>query len=312
MQELAGIKEACSPQEILFVADAMTGQDAVTVAESFDEKLGITGVVLTKMDGDARGGAALSIKTVTGRSVKFVGVGEKLSDLELFHPDRIASRILGMGDMMTLIEKAQSQIDEDEAKAMAEKMAKAEFDFEDFLGHMKKLKKLGSMEGLLKMIPGMGNIMKQLGDNALPEDEMKRTEAIISAMTVKERRQPDLLKNASRKDRIARGSGVKVADVNALIKNFKQMSKVMQSMMGGGKKKKGKFGLPKLPGLGGGGMPDMGALGGGMPGMPGMPGIPGMPGMEEEGPQRTVSKKTLKERKKKKLNKKKNKKKRKK
>jgi signal recognition particle subunit SRP54 len=294
------------------VADAMTGQDAVTVAESFDEKLGITGVVLTKMDGDARGGAALSIKTVTGRSVKFVGVGEKLSDLELFHPDRIASRILGMGDMMTLIEKAQSQIDEDEAKAMAEKMAKAEFDFEDFLGHMKKLKKLGSMEGLLKMIPGMGNIMKQLGDNALPEDEMKRTEAIISAMTVKERRQPDLLKNASRKDRIARGSGVKVADVNALIKNFKQMSKVMQSMMGGGKKKKGKFGLPKLPGLGGGGMPDMGALGGGMPGMPGMPGIPGMPGMEEEGPQRTVSKKTLKERKKKKLNKKKNKKKRKK
>jgi signal recognition particle subunit SRP54 len=312
MDELANIKRECEPQEILFVADAMTGQDAVTVAESFDEKLGITGVVLTKMDGDARGGAALSIKTVTGRSVKFVGVGEKLSDLELFHPDRIASRILGMGDMMTLIEKAQSQIDEDEAKAMAEKMAKAEFDFEDFLGHMKKLKKLGSMEGLLKMIPGMGNIMKQLGDNALPEDEMKRTEAIISAMTVKERRQPDLLKNASRKDRIARGSGVKVADVNALIKNFKQMSKVMQSMMGGGKKKKGKFGLPKLPGLGGGGMPDMGALGGGMPGMPGMPGIPGMPGMEEEGPQRTVSKKTLKERKKKKLNKKKNKKKRKK
>jgi len=306
MDELENIKRECEPQEILFVADAMTGQDAVTVAESFNEKLGITGVVLTKMDGDARGGAALSIKTVTGCSVKFVGVGEKLTDLELFHPDRIASRILGMGDMMTLIEKAQGQIDEDEAKAMAEKMAKAEFDFEDFLGHMKKLKKLGSMEGLLKMIPGMGNIMKQLGDNALPEDEMKRTEAIISAMTLKERRQPDLLKNASRKDRIARGSGVKVADVNALIKNFKQMSKVMQSMMGGGKKKKGKFGLPNLPGLGGGGMPDMSALGGGMPGMP------GMPGMEEEGPQRTVSKKTLKERKKKKLNKKKNKKNRKK
>ena len=221
------------------MADAMTGQDAVTVAESFNEKLGITGVVLTKMDGDARGGAALSIKSVTGKSVKFVGVGEKLSELELFHPDRIASRILGMGDMMTLIEKAQGEIDEEEAKAMAEKMAKAEFDFEDFLGHMKKIKKLGSMEGLLKMIPGMGNVMKQMGENAMPEEEMKRTEAIISSMTMQERRQPKLI-NQSRKERIATGSGVKVADVNVLIKNFKQMSQVMQAMMGGGKGKKQK------------------------------------------------------------------------
>ncbi|MBU4190755.1 MAG: signal recognition particle protein, partial [Proteobacteria bacterium] len=275
------------------VADAMTGQDAVTVAEAFNNKLGITGVVLTKMDGDARGGAALSIKSVTGRPVKFVGMGEKLSELELFHPDRIASRILGMGDMMTLIEKAQSEINEDEAKAMAEKMAKAEFDFEDFLGHMRKIKKLGSMEGLLKMIPGMGNIMKQLGKDTLPEDEMRRTEAIISSMTRQERHQPALI-NQSRKERIAKGSGVKVMDVNVLIKNFKQMSKVMQAMMGGGKKK-GKFGLPKLP--------DMSALGG-MPGMDalGMGGMPGMGG-EDESAKRTVSKKTLKERKKKKLNK---------
>ena len=308
MDELANIKRECAPQEILFVADAMTGQDAVTVAESFNEKLGISGVVLTKMDGDARGGAALSIKSVTGKSVKFVGVGEKLSELELFHPDRIASRILGMGDMMTLIEKAQSEINEDEAKAMAEKMAKAEFDFEDFLGHMKKIKKLGSMEGLLKMIPGMGNIMKQMGDNAMPEEEMNRTEAIISSMTRKERRQPGLI-NQSRKERIAKGSGVKVADVNVLIKNFKQMSKVMQAMMGGGKgKKKGLFGgMPKIPGLGGGGMPDMSALQG-MEGMGGMPGMPGMPGMgEEEGGRKGLSKKTLKERQKKKMNKKKNK-----
>nr|WP_287411146.1 signal recognition particle protein [Pseudodesulfovibrio sp.] len=308
MGELVNIKKECQPQEILFVADAMTGQDAVTVAESFNQKLEISGVILTKMDGDARGGAALSIKTVTGKSVKFVGVGEKLSELELFHPDRIASRILGMGDMMTLIEKAQGEIDEEEAKVMAEKMAKAEFDFEDFLGHMRKLKKLGSMEGLLKMIPGMGNIMKQMGDNVMPEDEMKRTEAIISSMTLKERRQPKLI-NASRKERIAKGSGVKVADVNSLIKNFKQMSKVMQSMMGGGKKKKGKFGLPNLPGLGGGKMPDMDALGG----MGGMPGMPGMPGMDmEEGGKRSLSKKTLKARNKKKLNKKSKKKKKKK
>jgi len=315
MDELKNIKNTCQPQEILFVADAMTGQDAVTVADAFNDKLDITGVILTKMDGDARGGAALSIKTVTGKSVKFVGVGEKLSELELFHPDRIASRILGMGDMMTLIEKAQTEIDEDEAMAMAEKMAKAEFDFEDFRGHMRKIKKLGSMEGLLKMIPGMGNIMKQMGQDALPEDEMKRTEAIISSMTMKERRQPKLI-NQSRKERIAKGSGVKVADVNVLIKNFKQMSKVMQSMMGGGgKKQKGL--MNKLKGLGGGGgMPDMSALAGmdGMPGMPpGMGGMPGMPGMgEEDGGKRSISKKTLKARNKKKAAKKNKKKKKKK
>ncbi|QJB56488.1 signal recognition particle protein [Pseudodesulfovibrio sp. zrk46] len=317
MDELENIKKSCNPQEILFVADAMTGQDAVTVAEAFNEKLDISGVILTKMDGDARGGAALSIKTVTGKSVKFVGVGEKLSELELFHPDRIASRILGMGDMMTLIEKAQTEIDEEEAKVLADKMAKAEFDFEDFRSHMRKIKKLGSMEGLLKMIPGMGNMMKQMGQDSLPEDEMKRTEAIISSMTMQERRQPKLI-NQSRKERIAKGSGVTVADVNALIKNFKQMSQVMQVMMGGGKGKKKKGLLGKLKGLaGGGGMPDMSAMAGmdGMPGMPpgmgGMPGMPGMPGMEEEG-KRSISKKTLKARNKKKAAKKAKKKKKKK
>ncbi len=310
MDELKNIKETCAPQEILFVADAMTGQDAVTVADSFNEKLGLTGVILTKMDGDARGGAALSIKTVTGISVKFVGVGEKLSELELFHPDRIASRILGMGDMMTLIEKAQGEIDEDEAKAMAEKMAKAEFDFEDFRSHMRKIKKLGSMEGLLKMIPGMGKMMKEMGPDVLPEDEMKRTDAIISSMTMAERRQPKLI-NASRKERIAKGSGVTVKDVNVLIKNFKQMSQVMQSMMGGGGKK-GKGMLNKLKGLTGGGMPDLSALGG-MDGMPGMPPGMGMPGMgEEEEGARSISKKTLKARNKKKAAKKNKKKKKKK
>lgn len=324
MDELKNIKAECQPQETLFVADAMTGQDAVTVAEKFNEILDISGVVLTKMDGDARGGAALSIKSVTGKSVKFVGVGEKLSELELFYPDRIASRILGMGDMLTLIEKAQSSIDEDEAKDMAEKMAKAQFDLEDFRTQMRRIKKLGSMEGLLKMIPGMGGMLKQLGDAQLPEDEMKKTESIISSMTMEERRNPDVLKAASRKERIAKGSGVAVADVNALLKNFKQMSGMMQQMMGGKKGKKGKMGMPKLPkGLGGlaGQLPGMGggAGGAGMPGMegmegmPGMDGMPGMPGMGDGQPARKgPSKKTLKERKRKKLNKKKNRKKKKK
>lgn len=302
MDELVNIKKACAPQEILFVADAMTGQDAVTVADSFNERLDVTGVVLTKMDGDARGGAALSIKSVTGKSVKFVGMGEKLSELELFHPDRIASRILGMGDMLTLIEKAQTAIDEDEAKDMADKMAKAEFDLEDFRSQMRKLKKLGSMEGLLKMIPGMGQVMKQLGDASLPEDEMNRTEAIINSMTMHERRRPDVI-NQSRKERIARGSGVTVKDVNGLLKNFGQMRGVMQQMLGGGKakkKKKGLFGgLPKLPGLGGG-MPGMDA----MPGAGGMPGMPGMEGGEDAQARRGLTKKQLKERKKKKLGKK--------
>ncbi|MGE4292354.1 MAG: signal recognition particle protein [Desulfovibrio sp.] len=288
MEELSAIKRECSPQEILFVADAMTGQDAVTVAESFNERLDISGVVLTKMDGDARGGAALSIKSVTGKSVKFVGLGEKLSEMELFHPDRVASRILGMGDVMTLIEKAQTAFDEEDAERMAKKMQKAQFDLEDFRTNMRRLKKLGSMEGLLKLIPGMGGMLKQLGDAQMPEKEMNRTEAIINSMTMQERHNPKLL-NASRKERIAKGCGMQVTDVNKLIKNFEQMSKMMQQMMGG---KKGK--MPKMP-----------KLPKGAEGMPGMEGL-GMDGMGADGPssvQAKSAKRLEAERKKKKLQK---------
>ncbi len=266
MEELANIKAKTSPQEILFVADAMTGQDAVTVAKSFDERLDLTGVVLTKMDGDARGGAALSIKEVTGKPIKLVGVGEKLSDLEIFHPDRAASRILGMGDILTLIEKAQQGIDEKEAAEMERKFRKAEFTLEDFRTQMRRVKKLGSLEGLLKMIPGMGQLRKQLGEVQMPEKEMARVEAMISSMTAQERNNPKII-NTSRRARIAKGSGVSVNDVSQLLKNFTQMQKMMKQMMGGGKGPK----MPKMPK-----MP-------GMPGMPKMPGMPGMPGAGKAG-----------------------------
>ncbi|WP_456324141.1 signal recognition particle protein [Desulfonauticus submarinus] len=231
MNELVEIKQACSPQEILFVADAMTGQDAVNVASRFDELLDITGVILTKMEGDARGGAALSIKSVTGKPIKFIGVGEKLKDLEVFHPDRIASRILGMGDILTLIEKAQSSIDEKEALKLEEKLKTAKFDLEDFRTQMKRIKKLGSIEGLLKLIPGMGKLRDQLKNVKIPEKEMAKLEAIINSMTKEERKNPKII-NASRKERIAKGSGTTVQDVNNLLKNFEQMRKMMQQMMG--------------------------------------------------------------------------------
>jgi signal recognition particle subunit SRP54 len=256
MQELVSIKGRVHPAEILFVADAMTGQDAVTVAEAFNNALGITGVVLTKMDGDARGGAALSIRSVTGQSVKFVGVGEKITELEPFFPDRIAGRILGMGDMLTLIEKAQGSIDEEEAEELARKLQKAEFDFEDFRTQMRRLKKLGSLDGLLKLIPGMGALRKQMGDAVVPEKEMARTEAIINSMTLKERRNPAII-NPSRKQRIAKGCGMTVADVNKLLKQFDSMRSMMKKMGGAGGK------MPRMPKLpAGGGMPDMSALGG--------------------------------------------------
>lgn len=232
MQELVGIKEKCHPHEILFVADAMTGQDAVNVAEKFDQTLGITGVVLTKMDGDARGGAALSVKAITGKPLKFVGMGEKLSELEVFHPDRIASRILGMGDVLTLIEKAQSTIDAKEAEALEKKFRKAEFDLEDFRTQMRRIKKLGSLEGIMKLIPGMGQIRKQLQDVQMPEKELSKIESMINSMTMEERRNPKLI-NTSRKERIARGSGNSVADLNQLLKNFTQMQKMMKKMAGG-------------------------------------------------------------------------------
>ena len=235
MQELSRIKEQTRPQEILFVADSMTGQDAVTVAERFNDLLDISGVVLTKLEGDARGGAALSIRSITHKPIKFVGMGEKLKDLEVFHPDRVASRILGMGDMLTLIEKAQQEFDDQESAALEAKFQKAEFDLEDFRSQMRKVRKLGSMESLLKMIPGMGKIRDQLKDARLPENELGRVEAIINSMTPQERHKPRII-NTSRKERIAQGSGTTLADVNQLLKNFGQMQKMLKkaSSQGGG------------------------------------------------------------------------------
>jgi signal recognition particle subunit SRP54 len=262
MQELVSVKEAVHPAEILFTADAMSGQDAATVAEAFDRALDITGVILTKMDGDARGGAALSVKSVTGKSIKFVGVGEKISELELFHPDRVAGRILGMGDMLTLIEKARETIDREEAEELARKFRKAEFNFEDFRTQMRKMKQLGSIESLLKLIPGLGDLSRKIGDASLPDKEMARFEAIICSMTAKERRDPKLI-NQSRKRRIADGSGMAVADVNRLLKQFEQMRDMMQRMAGGGGK------MPKgLPGIGGRMPKGLPGFGGGMPRMP--------------------------------------------
>jgi len=276
MDELAAIKAGCQPGEILFVADAMTGQDAVNVAASFNERLDITGVVLTKMDGDARGGAALSVRQVTGKPIKLVGTGEKVSDLELFYPDRAASRILGMGDILTLIEKAQTDVNAEEAAEMERKLRKAQFTLEDFRTQMRRIKKLGSLEGLLKMIPGMSQVRKQLGEVQMPEKEMGRVEAIINSMTKAERETPKII-NTSRRERIAKGSGTTVLEVSQLLKNFTQMQKMMQRMMGG----KGMPSMPKMPpGMKMPGMPSgMGGMGG-MPGMPpGMEGMGGMPGM---------------------------------
>ncbi|GAB6036427.1 signal recognition particle protein [Fundidesulfovibrio butyratiphilus] len=257
MDELAAIKAGVHPQEILFVADAMTGQDAVNVADSFNQRLDISGVVLTKMDGDARGGAALSIKEVTGKPVKFVGVGEKASEFEIFHPDRAASRILGMGDILSLIEKAQTEFDASEAEEMQRKLRQAQFTLDDFRTQMKRVKKLGSLESILKLIPGMGKLTKQLGEIQMPDKEMARLEAIIGSMTVKERKDPKII-NPSRKERIAKGSGTSVGDVTSLLKNFEQMRLMMQRMMGGGK-------MPAMPG---GRMP----MGLGGPNMAGMAG----------------------------------------
>lgn len=228
MNEVAEIKKIAKPQEILLVVDAMTGQDAVNVAEKFNSKLNIDGVVLTKLDGDARGGAALSIKAVVGKPIKFVGIGEKLDDIELFHPDRLVSRILGMGDIVSLVEKAQEVVDEEEAARLEEKIRKQNFDLEDFLKQLQQIKKMGSLTKILQMIPGVG----QLGDLAPAEKEMKKVEAIIYSMTKKERRKPEIL-DASRKKRIAGGSGTTVADINKLLKQFEQMKKMMKMLNSG-------------------------------------------------------------------------------
>jgi signal recognition particle subunit SRP54 len=241
MEELAKIRAAVKPQEILLVVDAMTGQDAVNVAKSFNEKLELGGVILTKLDGDSRGGAALSVRAVTGKPIKFAGIGEKLQDIEPFHPERMASRILGMGDVMTLIEKAQEAFDEKEADKLARKTKVTELTLEDFLENMQQMKKMGPLQNVLGMLPGVGTKLKdvQIDDNAL-----KKPEAIIRSMTPRERRNPDIL-NASRRKRIAAGSGTTVQDVNALIRQFEQarqmMKQVMNTRKGGGK---GRMRLP--------------------------------------------------------------------
>ncbi len=241
MDELARVCEAVHPTEILLTIDAMTGQDAVNVANTFNSKLEITGCILTKLDGDTRGGAALSVRAVTGKPIKFAGTGEKLSDIEPFHPERMASRILGMGDMLTFIEKAQEtiQIDEEEATDLAKRMKNAEFTLEDFLTQMQQIKKMGPLGGLLKMLPGMS----QIGDIDIPDDAMKKPEAIIRSMTKKERRNPSIL-NASRRKRIAAGSGTTVQDVNQLIRQFEDMKKQMKTMMNMTRGKRGRFRFP--------------------------------------------------------------------
>ena len=241
MDELARIKATVNPKEILFVADAMTGQEATSVAQGFNERLGITGVILTKMDGDTRGGAALSIYNVTGAPIKFVGVGEKLSALEPFYPDRLAQRILGMGDVLTLIEKTQNLYSADQAKQLEEKLRKSSFTLDDFLDQMRQMKKLGSMTDLLKMIPGVSRALPK--DFEIPEKDIQRIEAMISSMTRAERRNPHIL-NGSRRKRIAAGSGTQVSDINRLIKNFEQAQKMMKQL-GGGMKGGGK--RPRLP-----------------------------------------------------------------
>ena len=248
MEELEQIKETVNVYQTILVVDAMTGQDAVNVSGTFNDKIGIDGVILTKLDGDTRGGAALSIRSVTGKPILYIGMGEKLSDLEQFYPDRMASRILGMGDIQSLIEKAAAQVDEEQAKELSQKLRKAEFDYNDFLSQMQQIKKMGGMGSILSMMPGVGS---QLAGVDMDEGErsMHRVESIILSMTKEERANPGLM-NPSRKQRIAKGAGVDIGEVNRLVKQFDQMKKMMKQMpglMGGGKRK----GMKGLGGLGG-------------------------------------------------------------
>ena len=251
MEELQEIKNKVEVHQSILVVDAMTGQDAVNVAENFNEKIGIDGVIVTKLDGDTRGGAALSIKAVTGCPILYVGMGEKLSDLEQFYPDRMASRILGMGDVLSLIEKAGEEIDEEQARKMTEKLKKSQFDFEDYLESMKQMRKMGGLGSIMNMLPGLGG-MGGLGKGKMPdidaddaEQKMARVEAIIYSMTIKERQNPDII-TPQRKRRIAAGAGVDISEVNKMMKQFEQMRKMMKSFPGmmGGKGKKGKFKMP--------------------------------------------------------------------
>ena len=251
MEELQEIKNTVEVHQSILVVDAMTGQDAVNVAENFNEKIGIDGVIVTKLDGDTRGGAALSIKAVTGCPILYVGMGEKLSDLEQFYPDRMASRILGMGDVLSLIEKAGEEIDEEQARKMTEKLKKSQFDFEDYLESMKQMRKMGGLGSIMNMLPGLGG-MGGLGKGKMPdidaddaEQKMARVEAISYSMTIKERQNPDII-TPQRKRRIAAGAGVDISEVNKMMKQFEQMRKMMKSFPGmmGGKGKKGKFKMP--------------------------------------------------------------------
>ena len=280
MAETAQVHKLAKPHETLLVADALTGQDAVNLAKSFDECVPLTGIVLTRVDGDGRGGAALSMRAVTGKPIKLMGTGEKIDALEDFHPERIAGRILGMGDVVSLVEKAAESLDQEKAEKIAKKMRKGAFDLQDLADQLEQMKKIGGMSGVLSMLPGVGKFKKQLEESDLDNSIIKRQQAIISSMTLAERRTPKLL-NASRKKRVAAGSGTSVQDINKLLKMHRQMADMMKKMG------KGKGGLASLFG-GGGEMPDMPGEGldpsaapPGMPGIPpGMPqGLPGLPGM---------------------------------
>ncbi len=269
MGELARIKDAVKPDDVLLVVDAMTGQEAANLTYTFHEQIGITGAILTKLDGDSRGGAALSVRQVSGQPIKFVGTGEKVEALEPFYPDRLASRILNMGDIVTLVEKAQEEFDLADAAKMQAKIMEARFDFNDFLKQMRLLKNMGSLGGVLKLIPGMNKLSG--ADLEKGETQLKRTEAMINSMTKQEREEPELLaKSPSRRRRVAKGSGFEERDVSKLVSDFTRMRSVMQQMGSGGMP-----GMPAMPGMGGG-MPGMGGMfGGGMPGMPGMGGYQG-------------------------------------
>jgi signal recognition particle subunit SRP54 len=246
MAELDQIKALAKPQEILLVADSMTGQQAVNVAKTFHERLGLTGLILTKVDGDARGGAAISMREVTGVPIKYLGVGEKTDALEVFHPDRMASRILGMGDMLTLIERAQQTMDQEKSASAAKRLMKGEFDLEDFMQQMQQMRKIGPFSQLLDMIPGFNRMSKDIAPE-VTDQQLRRIEAIISSMTREERRHPEVI-NGNRKRRIARGSGTEVQDINELLSQFKQIKRMMKQFGDAGGKRKGKFpGFPGFP-----------------------------------------------------------------
>jgi signal recognition particle subunit SRP54 len=253
MLEVAAVRDAAQPTETLLVADAMTGQDAVNVAKAFNERIGVTGIMLTRIDGDARGGAALSMRAVTGKPIKFVGTGEKIDALEPFHPERIAGRILDMGDVVSLVEKAAETIDQQEAEKLAAKLQKGSFDLDDLASQLKQVRKMGGMSGMMGMLPGIGKIKKQLSEANIDEGMLKRQEAILSSMTKQERRNPKLL-NASRRLRIAAGSGTSVPEINRLLKQYQDMAHMMKKAQKLGKKGLMRHGLPGLlpPGMGGG------------------------------------------------------------